>query len=131
MADGQAEKLKVEQAIRKYVEVLKQSSADLLPSLFTDDGVLMAADAPTIVGTKQLNNFFNHGFSAVKLDAVLEFDEVVVIESFAYVRTHSRVSVTVLQTDIAHTEHNRELFLLRKNAGDWKISRYMFNKIPA
>jgi uncharacterized protein (TIGR02246 family) len=120
----------IEQLIEKYIQGINQSSTDALIPLFTRDGVMMAADAPTMEGTEQLAAFFNHGFSTIKLQAEIYIDEIVVSGNYAYVRTHSQVEVTAIRENVTRPEKNREVFICRKDNGSWKIARYMFNKKP-
>jgi ketosteroid isomerase-like protein len=42
--------------------------------------------------------------------------------------TRSRGSVRVKATGAEAPEANRELFVFAKEAGAWRIARYMFNK---
>ena len=120
----------IEQLIEKYIEAINASRTDALVSLFTPDGVLMAPDAPTMEGTDQLTAFFNYSFGTIKIDAQIHFDEIFVSGDHGYARTHSQVELTVAQVDATQSEENRELFVVRKLDGEWKISRYMFNKLP-
>ncbi|TBD47073.1 YybH family protein [Rhizobium ruizarguesonis] len=114
--------------VAKYIEVIARSTADELVSLFTEDGVIMAPDAPTMEGTEQLRAFFNHAFTTIKIDPKIYIDEVVVSGDYAFARCHSEVHVTLLEPKASHSEANRELFVFRKDGGEWKIARYMFNK---
>ena len=120
----------IENVVAKYIEGINRSSADALVPLFTQDGVVMAPDAPTMEGAEQLRVFFDHGFRTIKLDAKIFIDEVVVSGNHAFARTHSQVKVKVIQANVTQPEENRELFVFRKDDGAWKIARYMFNKLP-
>lgn len=125
------DKKQIETLIGKYIDGLHQSKADAVLPLFAKDAVLMAADAPTMEGEGQLKAFFDQALAAIKLEAELEFDEIVVHGDFAFVRSHSQVTVTVLQTNESHPEVTRELFVLGRDGGDWKIVRYMFNRVAS
>lgn len=121
----------IESVVAEYIRGITQSNTDSLIPLFTHDAVVMAPDAPTVQGTEQLRAFFAQNFGAVKLDAKIHFDDVVIDGDLAYVRTHSDVKVTVLAANVTQPEQNRELFVFRKVNSAWKIARYMFNKLPA
>jgi uncharacterized protein (TIGR02246 family) len=114
--------------VAKYIEVIARSTANELVPLFTEDGIIMAPDAPTMGGTEQLTAFFNHAFTTTKIDPQIYIDEVIVSGDHAFARCHSEVVVTLLETKAFHSETNRELFVFRKDGGAWKIARYMFNK---
>lgn len=131
MSQIQTDKNQIEQLIEQYIDALNQSKTDLVVPLFTQDGVLMGVDAPTMEGAEQLKAFFDHGFGMIRLEPKIYIDEIVVTEHYAFARSHSQVRVTVLQTNDTHSEQNRELFVFRKDDGEWKIARYMFNKVPS
>lgn len=121
----------IKQVVEQYIEAMRRSQADVLASLFTDDGILMAVDAPTIRDAEQIKAFFAHGFGAVNIDAKIVFDEITVSGDYAFVLTHSDVQVTEKQTNTVSNEKNRELFVLKNGDGAWKIARYIFNKAPS
>lgn len=122
---------RIKQVIETYIEAMRRSQAEVLASLFTDDGILMAVDAPTIQGAEQINAFFAHALGAIKIDGKINFDEITVSGEYAFVLTHSEVQITVKQANTISNEKNRELFVLKNDNGAWKIARYMFNKSPA
>lgn len=62
------------------------------------------------------------------VEALLD-DEVTVVGDFAYARTRSEGTQTILATDETTSEANRELFTFAKEDGRWKIARYLFNKM--
>lgn len=131
MSQIQADKNQIEQLIEKYIDALNRSKTDMVVSLFTQDGVLMGVDAPTMEGAEQLKAFFDHGFGIIRLEPKIYIDEIVVTEHYAFAISHSQVRVTILQTNDSHSEQNRELFIFKKDGSDWKIARYMFNKTPS
>ncbi len=48
---------------------------------------------------------------------------------YAFARTTSKGSTLIHATGETVPEENRELFILQKEKGSWKIDRYMFNKM--
>lgn len=64
-----------------------------------------------------------------RLDVAFTVDELVVAnDEIAWALTRSNGTQTVLTTGTSGAESNREVFILRTEAGAWKIARYMFNK---
>lgn len=122
------EQKQIEQIVENYISEFNQSNVDGLVSLFTEDAVVMAPNAPTINGSEQLRAFFKYGLSLVKMEAKIYFDETKINGNSAYVRTHSEVKVTDLKSNVTLPEEDRELFIFRKDNGQWKIAVYMFNK---
>jgi len=56
-------------------------------------------------------------------------DEIVVNGDYAFARTTSQGTTLIHTSGETVAEENRELFVLQKINGQWKISRYMFNKM--
>jgi uncharacterized protein (TIGR02246 family) len=131
MSQTGPDKTAIQDLVDKYIEEIAQSNTDALLSLFTDDAVVMAPDAPTMEGAEQLKAFFNYGFTTIRLDPKIYIDEIVSSGDYAFARCHSEVQVTILETNASHLEANRELFVFRNDGGEWKIARYMFNKAPS
>lgn len=129
MSQTQKDEAAIEKLIKSYINVLSQSKTEAVLALFTRDALLMAADAPTMRGEEQLKAFFDQSFGAIKLEAELEIDEIAINGNSAVVISHSRVRMTLLQTNETHREETRELFILNRDPDDWKIARYMFNKV--
>ena len=88
----------------------------------------MLTEAPTAVGLEQLKAAYRHVFDAIKLNVSFKIEEIIPSGEYAYVITSSNGEVTILDKGVTLPEKNRELFVLKKVAGDWKIARYMFNK---
>ncbi len=130
MSQLESDKTAIEDVVDIYSKTISRSDAEALVSLFTQDGVVMAPDAPTMTGAGQLKAFFDHAFMMIRMDAKIYVDEVAVSGEYAFARCHSEVHMTVLETNASHPEENRELFVFRKDGGTWKIARYMFNKLP-
>ncbi|MNR53085.1 hypothetical protein D3C85_1730340 [compost metagenome] len=69
-------------------------------------------------------------FKNLQLNIKFQIDEIVVLnEGNAFARTVSRGTQLIHATGIKGEEENRELFVLRKEDGEWKIARYIFNKM--
>lgn len=130
MLQTQVDQTAIQNVVETYIERMSRSDIEGLVSLFTQDAVLMAPEAPTMDGADQMKAFFGYGFTTVKLTPKIHIDEIVVAGDHAFVRCHSDVQITVLETDVSHRENNRELFVFQKSGGEWKIARYMFNRMP-
>ena len=131
MSDFEADKVAITNIVDVYSKAISRSDAEALVSLFTQDGVVMAPEAPTMEGADQITAFFSHSFTMVRLDAKIYVDEIVGGGDNAFARCHSDVQLTLIETNTSHHENNRELFLFRKENDVWKIARYMFNKMPS
>ena len=119
----------IEATLKIYETALNASDTDAAVALYTDDGVFMPTGAPTAVGKEQIRAAYEHVFGTIKRNIVFTIDEIVQQGDFAFARTLSRGEVTVLAEGITLPEENRELFVLKRAGDDWKIARYMFNKM--
>ncbi len=120
------------EAVRKllatYERSLNTSDADLAASCYTADGIFMPTTLPTASG-KELRAAYANIFAAIRLKVTFAVDELVIAgEETAYALTRSNGEVTILGTGATSAEANREMFVFRREAGGWKIARYMFNK---
>jgi uncharacterized protein (TIGR02246 family) len=122
------DKLAIENLINQYGEAIKSSSVEKVLAVFTADGVLMAPGAPTATGLEQLKGTYEYVFSAIKLDLKFTILEVTIDKDYALVRSESAGTTTVLANNQAGPDAYRELFVVRKEKGNWKIARYMYNK---
>ncbi|MFZ1693064.1 MAG: SgcJ/EcaC family oxidoreductase [Flavobacteriales bacterium] len=112
-----------------YRDALNASSAEQVLPLYTSDGVFMPTGFPTAVGSEQLKAAYTGVFSSIKLSIEFFIDEIQVDGDHAYARTTSRGTTLIHATGESVPEENRELFVLQRTAGGWKIARYMFNKM--
>jgi uncharacterized protein (TIGR02246 family) len=111
-----------------YQKALNTSDAALAASCYTADGVFMPTTLPTATGD-ELAASYEAIFAAISLDVEFTVDELVVTaDASGYALTRSNGTQTVLATGSTSPEANREIFLFAKEAGTWKIARYMFNK---
>ncbi len=121
-----------EQAIRQvldtYRKALNTSDADLAASVYATDGVFMPDHIKTSSGT-EIRGAYVQIFDTIKLAVEFHYDEISVHGDLAVARTHSEGKLTVLADDaVVEDEQNRELFVLARRDGAWKIASYMFNK---
>ncbi len=119
----------IEATLKAYEIALNDSNTDAVVAIYAQDGVFMPSEAPSAQGGEQIRAAYNHVFSNIKLDIAFSIDEIVPQDDFAFARTLSKGNVTVLAQGVTVPEENRELFVLKKTDGDWKIARYMFNKM--
>ena len=123
------EKQAVETLLRAYERALNASDTKAVLELYAEDGVFMPSEAPTSIGIAAVEGAYNYVFSQIKLNIEFTFDEIEIHDDFAFARTVSKGTTDVLAAGITVPEENRELFVLKKENGKWKIARYIFNKM--
>ncbi len=124
-----SEKLKIKNVLFSYRDALNASDVSKVLSLYTEDGIFMPSGAPTAIGTEQVKGTYGFVFSNIKLSIEFYIDEILVNGDYAFARTTSKGTTLIHATGETVPEENRELFVLQKENGSWKIDRYMFNKM--
>ena len=118
----------IEKLLFQYRDALNASSVPSVLSLYDQDGVFMPTNAPTATGTEQLKAAYEHVFGAIQLKFEFYVDEITISGDYAFATTRSKGSTLIHATGQNVPEENRELFVFKNSNGNWKISRYMFNK---
>ena len=123
------EKQQITNLLFAYRDALNASDVTKVLPLYSDDGIFMPSGAPTAIGTEQVKGTYEFVFSNIELSIEFYIDEITVSGEYAFARTTSKGSTLVHGTGETIPEENRELFILQKENGSWKIDRYMFNKM--
>lgn len=130
---SQSKKENMKEAIKKtlfsYRDALNESSTSKALVLYTENGVFMPSGAPTAIGQEQVKGAYDFVFSQIQLNIEFYIDEIEVIDDYAFARTTSKGTTLIHATGESVPEENRELFVLKKENGKWKIDRYIFNKM--
>lgn len=114
--------------LASYETLLNASDAERIEALYATDGVFMPQGFPTATGRQAVRQSYEAIFGMIALRIGFTIDEVVVGGDIATALTRSEGTVRVLATGDEAPEANRELFVFAREAGEWRISRYMFNK---
>ena len=124
------QRAQIEQLLNKYEQALNSSDVNAAVQLYTDDGVFMAPENPTAVGTKVLREAYAGVFQAIALKLKFQIAETQLLSpEWALLRTTSTGVVKILANGAEVPGSNQELFLLRKTNGQWKIARYAFSSV--
>jgi uncharacterized protein (TIGR02246 family) len=123
------EKTAIEKLLFSYRDALNASDVNKVLPLYTNDGVFMPSNAPSAIGQEQVKAAYEFVFSQIQLNIEFYIDEIVVNGDYAFARTTSKGTTLIHANKQTVAEENRELFVLQKTNGQWKIARYMFNKM--
>jgi ketosteroid isomerase-like protein len=124
-----ADQQEVYQMIRRYEAGLNAADTNAIVNLFADDSVAEWNNRRTYATRQQKIDGHNEQFKMAKLSTVLALDAINVYGDTAVVRTHHTVGQTVIENG-KMLDFNREVFVLRKVDGVWKIVLYMCNNDP-
>jgi uncharacterized protein (TIGR02246 family) len=123
------EKKAIEKLLFSYRDALNASDVNKVLPLYTNDGVFMPSNAPSAIGQEQVKAAYEFVFSQIQLNIEFYIDEIVVNGDYAFARTTSKGTTLIHANKQTVAEENREIFVLQKTNGQWKIARYMFNKM--
>ncbi len=113
-----------------YAKALKTGDVELATSIYTEDAVVMGNEMPTKQGA-EIRRSYETNFDLIRLDVEFTLDGLVADGNIAYGHTRSEGTITMLATDDTVPSSARELLVFARQSGEWKIARYMFNKMSA
>jgi uncharacterized protein (TIGR02246 family) len=122
-----------EEAVRamlgRYQDALNASDTNAVMRLYAEDGVFMPQHSQSAVGSADVRKAYDMVFKSIKLQVKFKVVEVVVISpDWAFARTNSAGTCTVLASGAKSAEGNQELFIFKRGTdGNWKIARYCFS----
>jgi ketosteroid isomerase-like protein len=101
-------------------------------SLFAPESYSQWNEKPTADSNEKRRQQYDDLFKNEKFETEFAYDSVNVNGNMAYVRTHHHRGATVTRISDGATliDLNREVFVLEKQQGQWKIVVYTFNTNP-
>src|SRR6266849_2503662 len=116
--------------LKSYEQALNASDVQGVVKLYTDDAVLLPPNAPSAVGVDAVRATYAGIFQTIHINLTFEIAEVnVVSPEWAFLRSTSNGTVTILATGAQIPSSNHELFVLDKTQGGWKLARYSFSSV--
>ena len=114
-------------ALNSYQDALNASSSAQVMQLYAADGVFMAQNSLTAVGTEDIRRAYDGIFATVTFRVKFNIIEVIpTAPNWAFARTSS-AGTTIRKAGGGSEEANQELFVFQKLGGEWKIARYCFS----
>jgi uncharacterized protein (TIGR02246 family) len=118
--------MSVESQIKNYEKALNSNDIESILSLYGQAPVFMPQHAPALVGREAVRAGYRQVFETIKLNVEFTIHEVEVLGDTAWARTSSAGRTRILAAGIEVQEGNNELFVFKRENGDWKIHRYLF-----
>ena len=120
-------------AVRAVIEAHgRRRTAGDVPGVvrqYTGNAAVMQPGLETVVGSRQLAATYDAAFENMRLDFTFQFDDIVVNGDLAAVRTTGQGTITIRATGETQPARFRELFVLERAGGNWKIAQYMFQQM--
>lgn len=117
----------IQTLMQTYQRSLNEGNVELVRSVYADDAVFIGQPFPTATGKDAIVALYADFLS--KLDFNVEFEvlEVELGDNLGFVRTQSVGTIAPKGQAPAGKERNREVFVVKRIDGAWKIYRYIFN----
>jgi ketosteroid isomerase-like protein len=123
---------KVKAVVECYQDGLNSSDFAKIRPLFAPDAVAEWNEKATVIGVDAMAKPYDDLFKSIKFNTDFQYDAVDVHGDIAIVRTHHPIGQTEfhLKDGSRTLDFNREIFVLRRMEGDWKIILYTFTTQP-
>lgn len=119
--------MSIQTVLQRYETALNSNDVDTILDLYGRAPVFMPQHAPALVGRAAVRAGYEQVFASIKLAIRFDIHEVEEAGDWAWARTSSAGRTTVLAAGIEVNEGNNELFVFRRENGEWKIHRYLFS----
>jgi uncharacterized protein (TIGR02246 family) len=123
----------IKQLIKSYETALNANDLEAILALYGSEPVFMPQHAPALVGRDAVRAGYRQVFDTLKLNIAFEIYEIEETGDWAWARTRSAGRTRILAAGVEVAEGNNELFIFRREGGEWRIHRYLFatNQPPA
>ena len=130
--ESSPEQKNVYDTIIKYQNALNAGDTKTILGLFADESYSQWNDKLTADNTEKRQGQYDDLFKREKFETDFAFDSIWINGDTAVVRTHHHVGsvVTNFKEQKTIIDLNREVFVLSKINGEWKIFLYTFNTNP-
>ena len=118
---------KIRTLISQYESALNASNVTGVLKLYGKNPAFMPQHAPAQVGRTAVKHAYENVFQTIKLNIKFTTHEVEVLGDTAWARTSSAGKTKILANNIEVNEGNNELFIFKKEDGNWKIHQYLFS----
>jgi len=122
-----SDEVSIQSLIDQYQNALNASDAKIILTFYDKAPVFMPQHAPAQVGRKAVQQAYENVFNNIKLDIRFTTHSLEVLGDTAWARTSSAGKTKILANDAIINEGNNELFIFKKQQGEWKIHQYLFS----
>lgn len=119
--------MSIQTVLQRYESALNNNDIDTILDLYGRAPVFMPQHAPALVGRSAVRAGYEQVFASIKLAIRFDVHEIEEAGDWAWARTSSAGRTTILSAGIEVNEGNNELFVFRREDGEWKIHRYLFS----
>lgn len=107
---------------------MKMADVDAYVRLFTEDGIYMWPNSPSIIGRKALQAWFKKRFSEYSAELSKTIEEIIILRDWAFERGNEVAEVTTKSTGDVQVNHGKYINIYQRQVdGSWKIARRIRN----
>jgi len=117
----------LEQIISKYGTYLNTGDTQSIMALYSKEPIFMQQHAAAHVGRVAVKKAYESVFANIDLNIKFTTYEIEINGNTAWARTSSAGKTIILADGAKINEGNNELFIFKKESGEWKIHRYIFS----
>lgn len=117
----------IESLMQTYQRGLNEGNVDLVKSVYAHDAIFIGQPFPTATGRDNIVALYADFLSKLDFSVRFEILEVELDGNIGFVRTQSVGTIVPKGQTPQGSERNREVFVVKKLEGAWKIYRYIFN----
>jgi len=121
------ETAEIQSLIETYKRGLNEADLVSIKAVYADDAVFIGQPFPTTTGIEEIATTYADFLSKLDFDVQFEILEIELSGDLGFVRTQSHGTIVPKGQKPEGGEGNREIFVVKKIAGEWKFYRYMFN----
>jgi uncharacterized protein (TIGR02246 family) len=119
--------MSIKDLIAKYEAALNAGDLEQILALYGSAPVFMPQHAPALVGREAVRAGYEQVFATIKLNIRFEIYDLEEAGDWAWARTSSAGRTRIVAANAEITEGNNELFIFRREGGEWRIHRYLFS----
>jgi uncharacterized protein (TIGR02246 family) len=116
--------------VHRYEQALNAGDVNTILDLFAPESVAEWNNKRTYATREEREEGYAALFKIAKFSTVFSYDTIDVTGDMAVVRTHHHNGAAVIENGKSVTDYNREVFVLKRINGEWKIYLYTFNTDP-
>lgn len=117
----------IEELLKTYETALNANDLERILALYGSEPVFMPQHAPALVGRDAVRAGYQQVFATIKLAIRFDVHEIGEAGDWAWARTSSAGRTRILAAGVEVAEGNNELFIFRRERGEWRIHRYLFS----
>jgi uncharacterized protein (TIGR02246 family) len=126
--DNKASIQAIERIRNSAVLAVKEGDVDAYVRLFTEDGIYLWPNTPSIVGREALHTWFKRRFAEYSAELEKTVEEIMIQGEWAYERGSEVAKITTKSTGNVNVTRGKYINIYRKQSdGSWKVARRIRN----